>query len=118
MGGYWAMDPLMNVPQRPTAIFSVTDSLAIGALHWCQRHNLTVPDDVAIMGCDNIDFGEYAAVPLSSVNYAVDVVSRLAVDRLMRLISAGDHLPEPRATRIDPELVIRESTRSRTRNGN
>jgi LacI family transcriptional regulator len=113
MGGYWAMDPMMNAPNRPTAVFAVTDSLAIGALRWCQRHGLAVPDDVAIMGCDNIDFAEYAAVPLSSVNYAVEVVSRLAVDRLMRLISAGDQLPEPRATLIDPELVIRESTMGR-----
>ncbi|MDR3474969.1 MAG: LacI family DNA-binding transcriptional regulator [Devosia sp.] len=113
MGGYWAMDPLMNAPARPTAVFAVTDSLAIGALRWCQKHGLKVPDDIAIMGCDNIDFAEYAAVPLSSVNYAVEVVSRMAVDRLMRLISAGDHLPEPRATLIEPELVIRESTRGR-----
>jgi LacI family transcriptional regulator len=113
MGGFWAMDPMMNTRNRPTAVFSATDSLAIGALRWCQKHGLGVPDDVAIMGCDNIEFAEYAAVPISSVNYAVDVVSQLAVDRLMRLISTGDHLPEPRATLIDPELVIRESTRGR-----
>jgi LacI family transcriptional regulator len=113
MGGFWAMDPMMNTGNRPSAVFAATDSLAIGALRWCQKHELRVPDDVAIMGCDNIEFAEYAAVPISSVNYAVDVVSRLAVDRLMRLISAGDHLPEPRATLIDPELVIRESTRGR-----
>ena len=110
MGGYWAMDPMMNAPNRPTAVFAVTDSLAIGALRWCHKHGLKVPEDVAIIGCDNIDFAEYAAVPLSSVNYAVEVVSRLAVDRLMRLIAAGDQLPEPRATLIEPELVIRESS--------
>jgi LacI family transcriptional regulator len=111
--GYWAMDPMMNTPRRPSAVFAVTDSLAIGALRWCQKHGLRVPDDVAIMGCDNIEFAEYAAVPLSTVNYAVEMVTRLAVDRLMRLILAGDHLPAPRATMIDPELVIRESTRGR-----
>jgi LacI family transcriptional regulator len=110
MGGYWAMDPLMHAPDRPTAVFAVTDSLAIGALRWCLKHGLRVPEDVAIIGCDNIDFAEYASVPLSSVNYAVEVVCRLAVDRLMRLIAAGDQLPEPRATLIDPELVIRESS--------
>ena len=112
-GGYWAMDPLMNAHNRPTAVFAVTDSLAIGALRWCERHNLSVPGDIAIMGYDNIDFAEYASVPLSTVNYEVTVVSRLAVDRLLRLISAGDHLPEPRATLIDPALVIRESTGGR-----
>ena len=110
--GYWAMDTLMTGNKRPTAVFAANDSLAIGALRWCQSHNLRVPDDIAIVGFDNIEFAEYAGVPLSSVNYAVEVVTRMAVDRLMRLISAGDTLPEPRVTQIDPDLVIRESTRA------
>jgi LacI family transcriptional regulator len=110
--GYWAMDNLMSGKKRPTAIFAANDSLAIGALRWCQSHNLRVPDDMAIVGFDNIEFAEYAGVPLSSVNYAVEVVTRMAVDRLMRLIAAGDSLPEPRVTQIDPDLIIRESTRA------
>ncbi|MBI4921684.1 MAG: LacI family DNA-binding transcriptional regulator [Devosia nanyangense] len=109
--GYWAMDTLMSGKKRPTAMFAANDSLAIGALRWCLTHHMRVPDDVAIVGFDNIEFAEYASVPLSSVNYAVEVVTRMAVDRLMRLISAGDTLPEPRVTQIDPDLVIRESTR-------
>ena len=67
---------------------------------------------MAIVGFDNIEFGEYASVPLSTVNYAVGSVSRMAVDRLMGLIAAGDTLPAPRVTQIEPDLVIRESTRS------
>jgi DNA-binding LacI/PurR family transcriptional regulator len=62
------------------------------------------------MGYDNIAFTEFAEPPLSTVNYDVDAVSRMAVDRLMRLIGAGEHLPEPRITLIDPELIVREST--------
>jgi LacI family transcriptional regulator len=69
-----------------------------------------VPEDVAIIGFDNIEFAEFAAVPLSSVNYAVETVTRMAIDRLMRLIAAGDHLPAPRVTMIEPELVVRGST--------
>lgn len=110
--GYWAMDAMMTAERRPSAIFAATDSLAIGALRWCQTHNVRVPDDMAIVGFDNIEYAEYAAVPLSTVNYAVEVVTRMAVDRLMRLISAGDTLPEPRVTQIDPDLIIRESTRA------
>jgi LacI family transcriptional regulator len=111
--GFWAMDTLMSGRLQPTAVFAANDSLAIGALRWCQTHNVRVPDEMAIVGFDNIEFAEYAAVPLSSVNYAVEVVTRMAVDRLMRLISAGDVLPEPRVTQIDPDLVIRESTRAK-----
>ena len=109
--GYWATDALLGGGKRPSAVFAANDSLAIGALRWCQKHGISVPDDVAIVGFDNIEFAEYASVPLSSINYAVEEVTRMAVDRLMQLIEAGDQLPEPRVTQIDPDLVVRESTR-------
>lgn len=109
--GYWAMDALMSGKQRPTAVFAANDFLAIGALRWCQTHSMRVPQDVAIVGFDNIAFAEYAGVPLSSVNYAVETVTSMAVDRLMGLIGAGETLPEPRVTQIDPDSVIRELTR-------
>jgi LacI family transcriptional regulator len=108
--GYYALDNLMSIASRPTAVFTDNDSLALGALRWCHKYNVRVPQDLAVMGYDNIEFSEFAFPPLSTVNYAVDMVSRMAVDRLMRLISAGDQLPEPRVTLIDPELIIREST--------
>lgn len=108
--GYWAADSMMNATNPPTAVFAANDSLAIGVLRWTQKHHVKVPQDLAIFGFDNNEHAEYAATPLSSVNYAIDMVSNLAVERLMRLISAGDTLPEPRVTQIDPDLVIREST--------
>lgn len=108
--GFFALDTLMSTRNRPTAVFADNDSLALGALHWCHRNKVRVPDDLAIMGYDNIAFTEFAEPPLSTVNYDVDAVSRMAVDRLMRLIGAGEHLPEPRITLIDPELIVREST--------
>jgi LacI family transcriptional regulator len=108
--GYWALDALMNGPKKPTAVFAANDSLALGALRWALKHKLRVPEDLAIIGMDNIEYAEYAPVPLSTVNYAVETVTRMAVDRLMRLISVGELLPEPRVTLIDPDLVIREST--------
>jgi LacI family transcriptional regulator len=115
--GYFAMDTMMGGKKPPSAVFAANDSLAIGALRWCAKNGRKVPYDVAIIGFDNIEFAEYASTPLSTVNYAVDVVTRMAVDRLMRLISAGDQLPEPRATLIDPELVIRDSTQAQRNDG-
>jgi LacI family transcriptional regulator len=108
--GFFALDTLMSTREPPTAVFADNDSLALGALHWCHRNRVRVPDELAIMGYDNIAFTEFAEPPLSTVNYDVDAVSRMAVDRLMRLIGAGDALPEPRITLIDPELIVREST--------
>lgn len=108
--GFYAFDNLMSGKNPPTAVFCHNDSLAVGALRWCHRNGRRVPQDIAIMGYDNIEFTEFAEPPISTMNYAVDVVSRTAVDRLMRLITAGADAPEPRITLIDPELVVRGST--------
>ena len=108
--GYWAMDRLMRLSDRPSAVFAANDSLAIGALRWTQKNNLRVPDDVAIVGFDNIEFAEHAATPLTSVNYEIKLVTDLAVARLLELIATSGPLPAPSVTLIDPELVVREST--------
>ena len=79
---------MMALPDRPSAVIAANDSLALGGLRWCQRNGLRVPKDLAIVGFDNIEFGEYAATPLSSVDYPVAMVSRLAVQRLLGLIAA------------------------------
>ncbi len=104
---------LLALHERPTALFASTDSLALGAMRTCQLANVAVPADLAICGFDNIEFGEYAATPLSSVNYAVGTIARRAVERLLELVVAGDPLPEPIVTMIDPALVLRESTLGR-----
>jgi LacI family transcriptional regulator len=111
-GGYGAMGQLMAAPNPVTAVFAANDSLAIGALRWTQMNGVVVPRDVAIIGFDNIEFAEHAATPISSVNYAVETVTDLAVERLIGLISGDGTLPEARVTLIDPDLIIRESTES------
>ncbi|KKC38074.1 transcriptional regulator [Devosia epidermidihirudinis] len=111
--GFWAMDTLMSKPDRPTAVFCANDSLALGALRWTQKHGLRVPDEIAIIGFDNIEFAEHAATPISSVHYDVQMVTDLAVDRLVGLIKAGDKLPAPRVTMIEPSIIVRESTNGR-----
>ena len=107
--GYWAMDTLMS-GARPTAVFVANDYMAVGAMRWCQRNGLKVPGDMALIGFDNLEISEFLATPLSSVNYEIEIVTRMAVDRLMRLIGASGALPEPRVTLVEPELVIRAST--------
>ena len=62
----------MGGATRPTAVFAANDSLALGGAALVPEARLRVPDDLAIVGFDNIEFAEYAAMPLSSVNYAVE----------------------------------------------
>ena len=108
--GHNAMDNIMSQDVKPTAIFAIIDNFALGVLRWAEKNNIKIPNDIALIGYDNIEYGEYASVPLSSMNYDVDLVSKLAVARLIELIGAGSNLPEPRTTLIEPQLVIRESS--------
>ncbi len=110
LSGYWAMDELSRSGGAPTAVFAANDSLAIGALRWALLHELKVPEDMAIVGFDNIEFAEHAAIPITSVNYAIETVSSLAVDRLLGLIAADDKLPDPNVTLVAPDLIVRRST--------
>jgi len=107
--GYKATGELMRAKPRPTGLFASNDLLAIGALRWCQDHGVRVPEDLAIVGHDDIQASDFVAVPLTTVHYDADEVSRLAVARLLTLINATDHLPPPEVTLIEPQLVIRQS---------
>jgi LacI family transcriptional regulator len=111
--GYGALGELMGRRKMPTAIFASNDSLAIGALRWCRDNGVGVPDDLALVGYDDIEASAYIEIPLTTVHYAADVVSDLAVKRLLALITAPDHLPEPEVTLIEPELVVRASCGAR-----
>jgi LacI family transcriptional regulator len=106
--GYAGMAALMKKRIRPTAVFTATDNLAIGVLAWCRDHGLRVPDDVSIVGYDNIEASEFAEIPLTTINYAADKVSEIAIERLLALI--GNQAQTPTVTLIEPDLIIRRSS--------
>ncbi len=108
--GHAAMARFIDLPEPPTAVFTSNDSLALGALSYCGANGIDVPGRMAVVGFDNIEFGKFAATPLSSVNYAVDAIATGAVERLLTLIAAGDQLPDPEVSLIEPDLMIRRSS--------
>lgn len=108
--GHEAMAELMARNNGMTALLAATDSMALGALRWTQQNGLHVPDDMAIVGFDNIEFAEHAATPITSVDYAVSRVTELAVARLLQLIQSSDGLPDAEVTLIEPDLLVRESS--------
>jgi LacI family transcriptional regulator, galactose operon repressor len=96
--------------QRPDAVFCANDLLAIGVLQALTlMGELRVPDDVALIGYDDIDFARSAVVPLSSIRQPTKRIGATAVDLL---IAAAEDLENHRAEHVvfQPELVIRAST--------
>lgn len=108
--GLDAFARLMALPHPPTAVLTANDSLALGVLRWCRLHGRRVPEDVAVVGYDDIEFAEHATTPLSTVRYPAAEIARLAVARLGALIDADGEMPRPAEVRLAPELVLRASS--------
>jgi len=99
--------------QRPTALFCANDLIALGALQELTLRGLRVPQDVAIVGYDDIEFAAAAAVPLSSVNQPREQLGRAATELLLDEIEPnGAH--QHRHVLFQPDLVVRASTAKAT----
>ena len=95
---------------RPTAAMCANDILALGLLQQCVSIGVRVPEDLAIVGYDDIEFAAAAAVPLTSVRQPRRQLGESAADLLLAEASEPDH--QHRQVTFTPELVVRASTRS------
>lgn len=106
--GAAAMRELLELDDRPDAVFCFSDMLAIGALSVLHERGRRVPEDVAVIGWDDVTEAQYARPPLSSVRAGTEVVARVAVDYLLRQV---DRLPlENTDHYVDYRIVGRAST--------
>jgi LacI family transcriptional regulator len=104
--GYLAMRQLLALNgNRPTGVFIASDIQALGAMKAVRESGLRIPDDIAIVGFDDIELAEY--VGLTTMRQPMFQMGMQAAERLMALI---DNPNSPRQhRRIATELVIRES---------
>jgi LacI family transcriptional regulator len=94
---------------RPTGVFCANDLIALGVLQEMTRNHIRVPEDISIIGYDDIDFAAAAAVPLTSVRQPRQELGHTAA-RLLLDEAAGDETHQHRQVIFEPELVIRQST--------
>ncbi|MDO9378511.1 MAG: LacI family DNA-binding transcriptional regulator [Nocardioidaceae bacterium] len=95
--------------ERPTAAMCVNDVLALGLLQRCVGLGLDVPDDLAIVGYDDIDFASAATVPLTSVRQPRHLIGSKAAELVID--EAGDPGHHHEQVLFTPDLVVRASTR-------
>ncbi|XVS60979.1 LacI family DNA-binding transcriptional regulator [Actinosynnema sp. CA-299493] len=107
--GRRAAERLLASRDRPTAVFCANDLLALGVMQVALRRGLAVPDDLAIVGYDDIDAAETAAVPLTSVHVDGYELGQAAARLLADEIALGaEHRHERRV--FEPKLVERASS--------
>jgi DNA-binding LacI/PurR family transcriptional regulator len=107
--GYDGMIKLLQLKRRPTAIIARNDYTAMGALNAIKRAGLRIPEDIAVVGYDDIPLASHTSPTLTTVRQPTREQGRMAAEFLLRRIE-GDR-DQPRAEKtFDCELVIREST--------
>ncbi|HHW15118.1 MAG TPA: LacI family transcriptional regulator [Firmicutes bacterium] len=109
-GGYAAGRRLLRAAQRPTAIFCASDLAAIGAMKAIREAGLEVPDDVSVVGFDDIAAAALAEPPLTTVRQPVQQVGATAAEMLIRLIQ-GHRLARNQVV-LPVELVVRSSCKA------
>jgi DNA-binding LacI/PurR family transcriptional regulator len=107
-GGQHAMAAILRNPKRPTAVICSNDWTAIGALHALDAAGLRVPEDVSLVGFDDIPLASYTNPPLTSVRMSAGDVGSTAFEALFRLI--GGERGEGDVYQVPTKLVVRAST--------
>jgi len=108
VSGYEAMNELLKVKPTPTAVFVASDVVALGAILAIKRKGLRIPDDIAMVGFDNIPLAEYYDPPLTTLRLPAYGLGWAAGERLIRLIN-GEEL-DMESVLLESELITRQSS--------
>jgi LacI family transcriptional regulator len=100
---------LLKFPERPTAIITHNDIIAIGAMKAFAEAGLSVPGDVSLVGFDDIALASYVQPPLTTVFYPKQQMGRAAAELLLEMLTRGEVSP-PKVTTLAVRLIVRGST--------
>lgn len=106
-GGLMAVGRLLQASRAITAIFAANDQMAFGVALGLRRRGLRVPDDVSLVGFDDLPISQYATPPLSTVHQPAYELGRIAAGAVLSLLGGT----APTAELPAPQFVARESTR-------
>lgn len=107
-GGFTACGRLMDLAAPPTAIFASSDQMALGAIEALRRRGLRVPEDVSVVGFDDLPEVRWSAPPLTTVRQPLVEMGKLAARTVLRQ-ARGEEVDSPRLE-LATELVVRAST--------
>lgn len=109
--GYDAIDFYLNNGKMPTAVFAAYDNIAIGLMKAAKSSNIRIPEDLSVVGMDDININTHLDVSLSSINSKTDFVCKLAVDTILNKIKNPYYHLEDYVVRC--EYIGRDSVASK-----
>jgi LacI family transcriptional regulator len=106
--GFAGAQALMELDQPPTAIFAASDTMALGAFEAVRRRGLRVPDDVSVVGFDDLPESKWTSPPLTTVRQPLAEMGIVAARTVLRL-AQGEQIETPRIE-LATELIVRDSS--------
>ena len=104
-----AAKQIISMAERPSAIFCFNDIMAMAMISTFQQAGIRVPEDISIIGYDNIDLAPYFSPPLTTIHQPKRRLGKSAVEILMDRVKDKEHAPQ--VFEMVPELVIRNSVK-------
>lgn len=105
--GHKATRRLLRLSSPPTAIFATNDTMAMGTIEAAREVGLVVPDDLAVVGFDDIEVASHTHPPLTTMRVPKEKMGALAIRKMVEIIESGDSLNAK--TLIAAELIVRGS---------
>lgn len=109
--GYKAMEKLLSLQNPPTAVFCSNDDMAVGALNAAFAKGLNVPNDVYVIGFDDIQIAKYTNPSLTTVKKPIEKISRLGAEKILEIVENNEQTGEK--IFVETELIKRKSVSSR-----
>jgi LacI family transcriptional regulator len=107
-GGVTAAEQLLGLPEPPTAIFAFNDNMAIGAMQAARARSIAVPEDLSIIGFDDLEEAAIVTPALTTIRQPLAEMGRIAVSLLMRLLD--NQRLEALHVELATRLILRDST--------
>ncbi len=111
--GAEAMRQLLNLKPRPDGVFCFNVPLPMGAISCALDQGIRIPEDIAIIGCGNLHYDDSLQVPLSSIDQHSRRIGEEAARITLRILDSKVP-PKPESVVLQPELIVRKSTKRRT----
>jgi DNA-binding LacI/PurR family transcriptional regulator len=106
-GAEIAISELFALPEPPTAIFCYNDMTALGAMLWIRNRGLRIPEDISIVGFDDLYISQYLDPPLTTVRQPMRQMGRMAMETLLQIFAGAESGHD---IRVPGELIVRKST--------
>ncbi len=110
--GYGAMKKILELEDKPTAIFCSSDMLAIGAIKAIEEHNLSVPEDFSVIGFDGITLGQLISPRLTTVKQNTEMMGKIAANNIIDMIKNNKKQHTGKTVSVDCDFAIGESSKT------